>query len=228
MQFQTLSDVIQHSGYNILLYSESGYGKTFSISTLPDLSRAVVIASEKGLQTLKDIPTEVGCNDIRVLTVTTYDELNFAIKTIQDNLDSIDTVVIDSLSKVTERILNSEREITTDARILYPELEAKTMRLLNKLLDMDCNTLSLCKQGKAGIAGLEKFTAMFPGKALPQNLPYEFDYFFALLQKDDGSGNLKRAFQTQPDGMYHAKTRGSKLSMYEAPNWTSIFNKLNA
>jgi len=165
---------------------------------------------------------------LRVLTATSYNELNDACKLIRDNLESIDTVVIDSLTKVAERVLLSEREITTDARKLYPEIEAKVLSLLTRMLDMDVNLLCLCKQGKVGIAGLEKYAAIFPGQKLPQNIPYEFDYVFALIQKEDDAGIVKRAFQTQPDGMYHAKTRGSKLSMYEAPNWTSIFNKLNA
>ena len=228
MQFQTIDEAVSRSGYNVMLYSESGYGKTFSISTLPDLSKVVIIAAEKGLKTLTDNDLDIDMSKLRVLTATSYNELNDACKLIRDNLELIDTVVIDSLTKVAERVLLSEREITTDARKLYPEIEAKVLSLLTRMLDMDVNLLCLCKQGKVGIAGLEKYAAIFPGQKLPQNIPYEFDYVFALIQKEDDPGTLKRAFQTQPDGMYHAKTRGSKLSMYESPNWTNIFNKLNA
>jgi hypothetical protein len=228
MQFQTLEQTVQQSGYNIMLYSESGVGKTYSITTLPDLSRVVVVAAEKGLKTLKDNNVHVDLSKLRVLTVTDYKELNDAARLIRDNISTVDTVVIDSLSKVAERILVTEREITTDARKLYPELEAQMLRLLNQMLDMDCNLICLCKQGKSGIAGLEKNTAIFPGRALPQNLPYEFDYVFALLQRESETGEISRRFQTQPDFTYHAKTRGSKLDMYELPNWANIFNKLNS
>jgi len=227
MEFKSLESVTDRSGYNVILYGESGFGKTYSISTLPDFSRAVIIAAEPGLKTLRDNDMPEGISQIRTLVATTYDEFDLAARLIRDNISTIDTVVIDSLSKVSERILTTERERTTDARHLYPEMEGQVMRLLNRMLDLECNLICICKQGMANVAGFDKNAASFPGRQLPKNLPYEFDYVFALRQREEPDGTLTRCFQTQPCPVYHAKTRGNKLDQYETPNWKNIFNKLN-
>jgi hypothetical protein len=67
-----------------------------------------------------------------------------------------------------------------------------------------------------------------PGNKTGQQLPYFFDEVLALRVERDTEGNVQRALMCDGDGLWLAKDRSGKLSLWEAPDLGAIVEKINA
>jgi len=100
------------NGANIVLYGESGVGKTYLISTL---DRPFILSADEGLLTISDSEidyVEIGCmQDVD-------DAYNYILK----NIDMYDNIVFDSLTEMAESVLYEMKEGKKDKRQAYGEL----------------------------------------------------------------------------------------------------------
>ena len=76
--------------------------------------------------------------------------------------------------------------------------------------------------------GAVLYAPSFPGRNLAQNVSYLFDEVFAMVAFTDENNNTSRWLQTGTDAKYMCKDRSGALDMYEEPNLSAIFNKINA
>ena len=64
LQIKTVKDTVKDMGINAILYSQSGFGKTYAIKTLPDLESVLIATSEEGLQTIVEECPDIDCVEI--------------------------------------------------------------------------------------------------------------------------------------------------------------------
>lgn len=60
-----------------------------------------------------------------------------------------------------------------------------------------------------------------------QDMPFFFDEVLALRIVKDKDGNSRRALMCQADGLWTAKDRGGKLSVWEEADLGAIISKIN-
>ncbi len=208
----------------LLVYGESGVGKTGLIATAPN---PVIISSESKLRVL-------GGLNIPVITIKDFEGFEEAYKDVTTGkFFKYGTVCIDSISDIAELVLNELLKEYTDGRQAYGELNMKIMDMLKKFkMISDKNVYVIGKQERVGdpSSSLAKYSLLMPGRTLSTVIPYEFDYVFVLraTQGKDKEGKTKsrRFLQTQPCNQYQAS--GDKaLDLWEKPNLKNIFEKLN-
>jgi hypothetical protein len=70
------------------------------------------------------------------------------------------------------------------------------------------------------------YAPSMPGNKTGQQLPYFFDEVLALRVERDAEGNVQRALMCDSDGLWLAKDRSGKLSLWESPDLGSIVEKI--
>jgi len=76
--------------------------------------------------------------------------------------------------------------------------------------------------------GRVMYAPSMAGQTLPKQLPYFFDFVFALRIEKDNEGNIWRGLMTQGDGLWNAKQRGNALEEWEQPDIGAIIAKVQA
>ncbi len=224
LQIRKVGEVAESHGIKAVLYGQAGAGKTFSISTLPDRDRVLVLSAEAGLLSIKEAAA-----DVDVVVIDTLDTLREAYDYLAAGNHGYTTVVLDSLSEIAEQVLDDEKGKTKDGRKAYGELQTVMMRLVKSFRDLPgLNVLFLCKQERIQDAdGLLIHGPAMPGSKLGQQIPYLTDLLFALRTRTEDDGSITRAFQTMGDGQYVAKDRSGRLDPFEPPDWSVVFSKIN-
>ena len=92
---------IMNNGITILVYGQSGVGKTTLIKTLP--GKVLILSAEAGLLSLRD-------TDIEYVDIHTMDDLTEAYTYIVSNITEYNCIVLDSLSEIGEVILANEKK----------------------------------------------------------------------------------------------------------------------
>ena len=226
IKIQSTTD-IQVQGIKIVVYGESGVGKTVLCSTAPS---PLIISAEKGLLSLsgKDIPyIEIrNINDVG-------DAYNFITKSAEAK--AFGTICIDSISELTETCLvDIKRQLISesdsgkiDVRQAYGKVAESVgamIRRFRDLTDHDVIFTSKLKRVEDTDGNPVKFEPYLPGKVLPFNLPYLVDEVFCMKINRAG----ERILQTTADRKFVAKDRSGKLSPEEQPNLSTIFNKIRS
>jgi hypothetical protein len=212
---------VHTNGIKLVLYGASGTGKTRMGATAPN---PVFISAEKGLLSLAhlDIPY------LEVKTLKSLDEAyNYVVKS------EFETIVIDSLSEVTQNILDQTKKTMIsesssgkiDARQAYGKIAESVGNMIRNFRDIDGkNVVFIAKERKVEdeSSGVITFEAYLPGRVLPFDLPYLVDEVLCLQIDRKG----ERFLQTQPDRKRVCKDRSDQLSEFERPDLTKIFNKI--
>ncbi len=212
----------------VLVYSQSGYGKTRLISTCKN---PVIISSEKKLVSISGgrFPK------YQVLEVSNRADTKKALKWIRKNdgkgKKSFDWICVDSGSDIAEKFLRGYVKEGLSKRDQYGMLAQEMTEFLSDLLEInDKNIYVIAKSRRFMTAEQEeKFIPSMPGQVLPQNLPYMFDEVFALRIHDgeeDEEDKSYRYLQTQPSEEYDAKDSSGKLKKKEKPNLNYILKKI--
>lgn len=102
---------IHLNGVKVLVYGQSGSGKTSLIKTLP---APLVLSAEGGLLSIADA-------DVPFIEVSSMDTLKEAYQWVlnADEAKHFQSIALDSISEIAEVVLNFEKKNTKDPRAAY-------------------------------------------------------------------------------------------------------------
>ena len=211
---------IMNNGITILVYGQSGVGKTTLIKTLP--GKVLILSAEAGLLSLRD-------TDIEYVDIHTMDDLTEAYTYILSNITEYNCIVLDSLSEIGEVILANEKKASKDARMAYLTMQDQILDLVRAFRDLPITVYMTAKleKTKDDITGRIMFAPSLPGQKCSQNLPYHFDEVLCLRCENDDDGKPQRYLQTFTDSSYCCKDRSGTLEPYETPDLGKIMEKIN-
>jgi phage nucleotide-binding protein len=204
------------NGVKVLVYGQSGAGKTTLIKTLPT---PVIISAESGLLSLRD-------SDIPFIEVSDMDSLKEAYSWLTESAEAgqFQSVAIDSLSEIAEVVLSDEKRNSKDPRAAYGEMVTQVTSLIRSFRDMNGKHIyfsAKCEK-QSDETGRILYSPSMPGKQLPQQLPYLFDEVLALRVEKDEEGKSQRALMCDSDGIWAAKDRSGDLETWMAPDLGEI------
>lgn len=219
IQIKNTRDVALN-GVKLVIYGESGAGKTFLMGTAP---RPIIISAEAGLLSLRK-------QDINYIEVHSLEELievyNFLLS---EQGAQYETICLDSISEIAEIVLANEKKNAKDARQAYGTLVDVYLDLLRKFRDIPSkNVVFSAKMERVTLSdGTTKYSTMLPGTKTGPQTPYFFDEVFALrIFNNEQTGEPVRWLQTGADMQYVGKDRSGALAMFEPADLTYIINKI--
>lgn len=201
-----------------LIYGMAGAGKTRLCDTTG--GTPLIISVEGGLLSLSDSSLDVV--DVKSME-DIIDVYNFLIK---DN--KYDWVCLDSISEISEVVLESEKKKTNNLMKAYGETQVKMLGIMRDFRDLPKNIYFSAKMEKVKdeMTGGLVYSPSTVGQKLSQQMPYIFDLVFPLHSWKAEDGTIQRTLQTQKCNQYDAKDRSGKLDMYEKPDLGYIHNKI--
>ena len=226
MKPQNTSTISHH--VNLMVYGESGIGKTTLIGTAPD---PIIISSEKRLLALRDkaLPvffckTRADVEEVLVRVTSSKEANQYA------------TVCVDSLTDLAETLLNDHLKVLTensrsgsiDPRKAYGNMAADMAALLKTMIHVPKHFYSIArlKRTEDESTGSISYEPSFPGRVLGNSAPYEMDSVFAMRQGGTKAKGFYRYLQTSAERGWIAKSSNSALTMQEKPDLSYIFEKL--
>lgn len=252
IQIKSTKD-LKDDGVKLLVYGESGMGKTVLSSTAKDV---LVVSAEGGLLSLSKnnlltihpndpIVKANATNGIKVIEIQqpaayTYENADQPLQQLRDiyqflaspQAKDIKTVVIDSISEISEIVLACMVGKTKDDRQAYKELRNKMIAIVRNYRDLPKNIVFIAKQNteKNDNGAIVKVTPAMAGKKLGEDVAYQLDCVFYMKNVSNEQGQLCRVLATRPDSdfcEYIAKTRNSTLPIYVNPHLEQIFEMIN-
>jgi hypothetical protein len=204
----------------ILVYGQSGAGKTFLIPSLPDV---VAFSAEGGLMSIKDA-------DIPFISISSIEDLRDAYKWATDSQESAQfkSFAIDSISEIAEVVLAHEKKRARDPRQAYGAMQDEMADIIRRFRDIpDRHVYMSAKLEKIqDEMGRLLYGPSMPGNKAAQAIPYFFDEVFALRVEKNEDGEPIRGVLCKPDGQWQAKDRSGKLDLWEVPDLGEIIRKI--
>lgn len=236
LQFTTTAEESKVNGVKLMVYSESGMGKTVLMSTMPN---PFVISLESGLMSLApgnlrrihgDDPTV--SRNFLAIPVRNSAEFRDAVLWAETSHEArqYESGCIDSASDMLERLLVDAKLSNADGRAAYGVTQDEGLALFKRFRDIPgMNVYMTSKMAKVvnPITGFTKCAPPAPGKNLAVAIPYLFDLMFALRLGEDEQGSY-RYLQTGPCLQYEAKDRSGALDFNENPHLGRIIDKIKA
>lgn len=236
LNFSTTSQTTLSQGIKMLVWGDSGMGKTSLCATAP---KPIILSAERGLLSLgkKNLERLHGVDNPAIA----YEIPVIQINNIQDLIDAYNfmlsnphakafrTVLLDSISEIGETVLNNAKRTVKDPRQAYGAMIEQMETVIRQFRDLEgINVVMLAKAeyAKDEVTGISKYGPSMPGSKLGQKLPYFFDEVLKLGVNKDAKGNPFRFLQSQPDLQNIAKDRSGALDQIEPPNLTHVFNKI--
>ena len=214
--------LVQDQGAKILVYGMAGAGKTTLAKTTP--GKTLVISAEAGLLSIKDA---TNVDAIEVKEASEVMELHDALKS---GTLKYDTVVLDSVSEISEILLAWEKSRSKDPRMAYGNVQESVTNLMRAFRDLNMHVLFLCKEDVINDDGVLRHAPKMVGTKLGESITYFFDEVLALRiiedQDDEGKNVQTRWLQTTFGQGYKAKDRSGKLENFEKPNISALIEKL--
>lgn len=236
VQWTTTAQSQLSQGIKVLIWGESGMGKTTLCASAP---RPLIISAESGLLSLNQKNLEkvypqdgsVTRSPIPVMQITTVQDLTDCYNWLTSAAEAkgFDTVCIDSISEIGEVVLNNAKRVVKDPRQAYGELIEKmetAIRAFRDLPNKHVYMAAKAESAKDELTGIIKYGPSMPGSKLGQKLPYFFDEVFQLAVNKTPTGQQYRFLRTQPDLQNIAKDRSGALEAIEEPHLTKVFNKI--
>lgn len=234
----TTTDGVGQNELKILVYGESGSGKTSLAKTIGEPT--LIISAEAGLLPLRG-------HKIDVIDITRDDDDKLIPKELRmkklsqayqhlltkEAQDKYKWVFIDSLSELSQNLLEAlqlefpERNQTLP---MYGELNKRTRSLVKSFRDLPAfnvvfTALSEVDKDETGVRVIQPTMI---GKFANQ-LPALMDEVFYLhVEKNEETGDTKRVLVTQKNDRLIAKDRSGVLSKIEDANLSLITKKIRA
>lgn len=212
---------VTNNGIKINIAGRTGIGKTRSISTL---KRPLVISSENGLLSLRDMDIPY----IEVNDINSFKGIKSYI-TSPEVWGLYDTLVIDSVTDIAERILFNTKKMTSNKMKAYGDMiEIIYETLIDILSIQGKDIVSIYHLGRVedGESGSVSYMASTPSDKLANKMPFLFDEVFVLRWLPWEDGKEYKVFQTFNDGKYDAKDRSGSLDQYEPYDLGAIIEKI--
>ena len=207
------------NGVKLLVYGQSGAGKTSLIPTLPD---PIVLSAEGGLLSIQDA-------DLPFIEIASMDDLKEAFEWMStpEGL-KFKSVALDSISEIAEVVLNHEKKIAKDPRQAYGAMQEQMADIIRAFRDLPGRHvyMSAKLEKSTDEMGRILYAPSMPGNKTGQSLPYFFEEVLALRVEKDADGNTQRAIMCDSDGLWLAKDRSGKLGAWEAPDLGEIIAKI--
>ena len=209
----------------ILVYGESGVGKTRLIASAP---KPVIISSEKKEISLKNF-------DIPVYPVSSIADLKEAIGLLKGpDGEVFETICLDSISDIAEMMLDEFSQPDEKGKVphgmqIYGNLGREGTALIKQFRDIPGkNIYMIAKMTRLTdeYSGVTSWAPNMPGNTLSTGLPYLFDYVFPLRIGEMEDGTKYRYFQTGSDVQYIAKGDNETLEEMEEADLEKLFNKI--
>lgn len=210
----------------VVVYGQSGVGKTSLARTLPH-QQTLIVNAEGGLMSIADV-------DIDSTPVKSFQDILDLYKWLTENpaAKKYKYLVFDSLSDVAEVCLAYEKTQVNDKRQAYGEMADKMIYIIRQFRDLDIGVCFICKleKNKDEVSGAMLYSPLLPGQVLPKQIPYLVDAMLAMrMTAPDANGDCARYVQSQPDFQWDAKCRnapGRTLDKHEPADLGWIFSKL--
>jgi hypothetical protein len=230
MKWTTTTKESVLNGVKIMVYSRAGVGKTMLCATMP---RPCIVSAEAGLLSLTQAnQRRVFGNalDIPVIKIANVDDLSDAFQFFTESADAkhFDSICLDSISEMAERILSNALRQVKDPRQAYGELLEKCNMMLKEFRDIPrYHVYCAAKMERKEIEdGKTSYFPGMPGNKVAQNISYLFDEVFLMGVGKTPEGVQYRYLQTQPDLQYDAKDRSGALDVIEEPNLSKLIEKI--
>lgn len=218
-QLRPASDFALRYGAKTVVYGPPGTGKTPIINTAP---RPVLLCIEPGMLSMRtsNVPTWAGFN------AKLIDEFfDWVLKS--NEARNFDTICVDSLSQMSEVILEEELGRNRDGRKAYGEMSRRVMKHVNGIFfAQQKHTYLICKQAVVDDNGGRMFKPYFPGQDLNVKIPHLFDVTMHLNVHNIPGVGQHKAFRTAPSLDAIARDRSGKLNEFEPCDLTALFNKV--
>ena len=216
------ADAVQDQGAKILVYGMAGAGKTYLARTAP--GKVLVISAEAGLLSIRD------AQNVEAIEVKSAAEVVEVYEALRSGKLQYDTVCLDSISEISELLLQAEKAKHKDARKAYGEVQESVTNVMRAFRDLQMHVMFICKEDKVNNDGVFEQAPKMVGTKLGQSITYFFDEVLALRVIEDtyAEGNPVQArwLQTRIGQGYVAKDRSGKLEAFEEPNLTKLIEKL--
>lgn len=224
MRWTTTGQHSLQNGVKVCVHGLSGAGKTRLIITAP---RPLVLSAEGGT-------LSIASANLPVILISSMKDLIDAREWIQNAAESrqFDTICLDSVTEMAERLLSDERKRSKDPRAAYGEMQDQIATQLRLFRDLPLKNVyfSAKTEIRDQPDGTKRYAPAMPGKTASQGLPYYFDELFYLgigeFQPPTGDKVRYRYLQTQPDHIAEAKDRSGVLDAIEQPDLNKIFTKI--
>lgn len=208
------------NGVKLLVYGNSGAGKTSLIPTLPS---PIVLSAEGGLLSIQDA-------NVPYIEIASMADLQDAYQWLinSDEAKQFKSVCLDSISEIGEVVLNHERKQTKDPRQAYGAMQEQITDIIRAFRDLPNRHVyftAKCEKAQDE-TGRMLYAPSMPGNKTGQSLPYFFDEVLALRVEKDADGVTQRALMCDSDGLWQAKDRSGKLDSWEAPDLGAIIEKI--
>lgn len=218
-------------GIKVAVHGMSGAGKTRLIETLPT---PAIGSAESGTLSIAGARLPL-CEIGTLQQLQEFYDWSWRAPEAR-NFQSIS---LDSVTEIAERILGVEKLKAKDPRKAYGEMMDQIFAMLRLFRDLPGKHVyfsvksSLTEQPD----GSHMWAPMMPGNKTGQQLPYYFDEFFYLGVGEYDAPPVAgqpphkmryRYLQTQRTPLIEAKDRSGALADIEEPNLTKIFAKITA
>ena len=201
------------NGIKCVVYGAAGCGKTVLCSTAPN---PIIISAEGGLLSIAE-------KNLPYLEINTLNDLNSAYNQLKKDSE-YDTICVDSLSEIAERVIEQLKPEHKDPRKAYGEMADAMMVMIRKFRDLKGKNVVFTTKQEVKLdeaTDTQLIQPILPGRILSTQLPYMVDEVFCMVVDRKG-----RHLQTSSDRQRQCKDRSGKLDAKEEPNLSSIFDKI--
>lgn len=227
LRYSTTTVEARTHGVKMMVYGRPGMGKTMLCATAP---YPIILSAESGLLSLSlDNQQRVfgSARDIDVAVIETLDDLINAYDDLTAPDVPFQTICLDSVSEIAEKVLENALKLVNDPRQAYGELLQKMLRTFKLFRDIPGkHVVFVAKEEARGDKEKTLYGPMLPGTKLGPQSPYLFDEVFHMATHKAHDGTEYRALQTQPDITYDAKDRSGALDAVEQPDLSVIIAKI--
>jgi len=220
VELKKISD-LEFSYAKILVFGESGSGKTYFASTyIPEKTLFVNVKAESGMMTLRALGVEMD-----VLEVDTYADMKNVIQWVKTNGQKYDLIYIDSLSQWQK---NLEKEIpeSNNRFAKWNTIKDYTREIVDAFKALPFHVVFTCeiKKDKDEDAGTITYNPSLLGSSR-DDIPYWFDevYYFIRFQQKVGEPISYKAL-TAAAMRYPCKSRLRLPSTIDNPKLLEILN----